>query len=105
MKNYSENNIDAMYESYFKDANQFELISRKKEKELAAKIQAGCEESLNDLIQANLKLVITIAHKFSYQKCDFMDLISEGNIGLRKAALKFDPIKAPDARFSTYASW
>ena len=66
-------------------------LSREKERELALKIQDGDNQALNELVEANLKYVVTIAKKFAWTGLPLYDLISEGNLGLIKAAKKFDP--------------
>lgn len=66
-------------------------LSREKERELALKIQQGDNNALNELVEANLKYVVTIAKKFAWTGIPLYDLISEGNLGLIKAAKKFDP--------------
>jgi RNA polymerase primary sigma factor len=66
-------------------------LSREKERELALNIQAGDNKALNELVEANLKYVVTIAKKFAWTGLPLYDLISEGNLGLIKAAKKFDP--------------
>jgi RNA polymerase sigma factor, sigma-70 family len=66
-------------------------LDRDKERELAERIQAGDEQALNELVVANLKYVITIAKRFAWSGIPLYDLISEGNLGLIKAARKFDP--------------
>lgn len=66
-------------------------LSREKERELAYKIKEGDEKSLNELVEANLKYVITIAKRFAWSGVPLYDLIAEGNLGLIRAAKKFDP--------------
>lgn len=86
------------YEGNFNDLTKYcntlkksNGLSREKERELAEKIQQGDKKALNELIEANLKYVITIAKNFAYTGLPLYDLISEGNLGLIKAAKKFDP--------------
>lgn len=66
-------------------------LSRERERELAEKIQEGDNKALNELVEANLKYVVTIAKKFAWTGLPLYDLISEGNLGLIRAAKKFDP--------------
>ena len=93
---------DSMKE-YMKDIAKIPLINVQEEIELAAKIKAGSEEAKEKLVSANLRLVVKIAHDFKGIGLPLQDLVAEGNIGLIRAAEKFDPSKG--AKFSSYASW
>ena len=86
---------------YHKDVSEFEPINRDEELALAKRIKNGDEQALNDLIQANLRLVVIIASEYEGLGLSSLDLISEGNIGLVKAAKRFDIDK--DVKFSFYA--
>ena len=90
---------------YLKEIGKYPLIRAAEERELAQKILAGDEEARNLLAQANLRLVVSIAKKYSTRSADLtlLDLIQEGNIGLYKAVEKFDWTKG--FKFSTYATW
>ena len=90
-------------EAYLKDIGQVKLLTHEQEKDLARKLAAGSKEARDKLITANLRLVVSIAKNYSDRGMSFMDLIEEGNIGLMKAAARFDP--SMDLRFSTYATW
>ena len=88
---------------YFKEMSAINLISAEKELELAEKIAHGDIEARNELVSANLRLVISLAKRYQGCGMSLQDLIQEGNIGLMKAAEKFDASKG--FRFSTYAAW
>ncbi|MCH2174345.1 MAG: sigma-70 family RNA polymerase sigma factor [Lentisphaeria bacterium] len=96
------NKNDTM-KSYMREIGQIPLVTREEEVTLAAEIAAGSEQARAKLIQANLRLVVKIAHDFKGLGLPLLDLISEGNIGLMKAVEKFDPEKG--AKFSSYAAW
>ena len=92
---------------YMNEVGQIPLISPEQEKVLAAQIHSG-DRALHDeacatLINANLRLVVKIAHDFKGFGLPLSDLISEGNLGLVRAVEKFDPAKG--AKFSSYAAW
>ena len=92
---------------YMHDIGQISLVTKDQEVDLAAKIHGGDnmahDEARATLIQANLRLVVKIAHDFKGLGLPLLDLISEGNIGLMRAVEKFDPAKG--AKFSSYAAW
>ncbi len=96
--------IDSI-QMYLKEIGETPLISAKEEKELAKRIEKGDEEAKRKLIQANLKLVVSIAKKYIGRSPNltFLDLIQEGNLGLFRAVEKFDWRKG--YKFSTYATW
>ena len=89
---------------YLRKINSFENLEVKEEKELAIKAKNGDLAAKRKLVQANLKLVLTIARKAIHvSKLPFVDLIQEGNLGLMVAVEKFNPELG--YRFSTYATW
>lgn len=88
---------------YMQEVGQFPLIDEAKELELAQRISQGDVEARQELCNANLRLVVSIAKRHMGRGLSFMDLIQEGNIGLLKAVDKFDTSKG--CRFSTHASW
>lgn len=92
---------------YMQDIGQISLVSKDQEIDLAAAIHGddntAREKARAVLIQANLRLVVKIAHDFKGLGLPLLDLISEGNIGLMRAVEKFDPAKG--AKFSSYAAW
>ena len=92
---------------YLKDIGKVKLLNSKEEKALGKEIKEGkksqAEIAKRKLVQANLRLVVSIAKKYIGQGVLFMDLVQEGSLGLIKAAEKFDYSK--NFRFSTYATW
>ncbi|WP_419186131.1 sigma-70 family RNA polymerase sigma factor [Rohdeia mirabilis] len=90
-------------ETYLQEINEVPLLTPEEEKELGRRIQTGDLEARERMIRANLRLVVSIAKMYSDRGLALQDLIAEGNIGLMKAAEKFDP--AAGCRFSTYGSW
>jgi len=88
---------------YMKDISATPLLTREQEVELAGKIQAGDERAREQMIKANLRLVVKIAQDYSNYGLPLVDLISEGNMGLMKAVERFDPEKG--GKLSTYAAW
>jgi RNA polymerase primary sigma factor len=89
MNFYDENFNDLS--KYCNTLGKSKGLTREKERELALKIQEGDNKALNELVEANLKYVVTIAKKFAWSVLPLYDLISEGNIRLIRAAKKFDP--------------
>ncbi len=90
-------------DKYFNDISKIELISPEREAELAERIQKGDEEALNELVQANLRFVVSVAKQYTSHGLSLSDLINEGNVGLMKAARRFDPSRG--FRFISYAVW
>ncbi|NQT84759.1 sigma-70 family RNA polymerase sigma factor [bacterium] len=88
---------------YLREIGPIPLLSREEERELFEKAGRGNEEAKDTIIKANLKLVVKIAKKYARLGLPFMDLVEEGNLGLMRAAEKFDLTKG--CKFSTYASW
>lgn len=88
---------------YLREVGRIPLLSSDEEQELTKAIGAGSKEALNALVEANLRLVISIANKYKNLGLPYKDLIQEGNLGLIKAAEKFDVTKG--FKFSTYASY
>ena len=88
---------------YFKDVGRHKLLSKAEEVALAKRIEKGDQFARQKMIEANLRLAISIAKKYYYSGCNLEDLIQESNIGLMKAVEKFDWRKG--FKFSTYACW
>ena len=100
-------NNDDILQMYLKEIGRKKMLSRAEECELGRKIQEGNktekENAMKELVQANLRLVVSIAKKYIGQGVLFMDLVQEGSLGLIKAAEKFDYKK--NFKFSTYTTW
>ncbi len=94
---------DDALKAYFDQIKARPLLSFDEELELSRRIQAGDEEARKRLIESNLRLVVKIAKAYVTPDVTFLDLVQEGNVGLLKAAEKYDHRK--QVRFSTYASW
>lgn len=88
---------------YFKEIGKEALLTKEEEIQLAAKIKKGDKAARERMIKANLRLVVKIAQDYNHFGLPFLDLISEGNIGLMKAVERFDPQKG--GKLSTYAAW
>ncbi len=95
----SENGIKI----YLREIGQIKLLTPQDEIHLAAKIKRGDRKARAQMIKANLRLVVKIAHDYSNLGLPLLDLINEGNIGLMKAVERFDPKKG--GKLSTYAAW
>lgn len=89
--------------AYLQEIGKVPLLSREEEVALAKGVAQGDERAREKLIQANLRLVVSIAKDYRGQGLDLLDLIQEGNLGLMRAVEKFDYTKG--CKFSTYASW
>ena len=90
-------------QTYLREINRYPLLSATEEKALARKVQAEDKQAREEMIRANLRLVVNIARNYLGRGLTFMDLIEEGNLGLLRAVEGFEP--AQGYRFSTYASW
>ena len=95
--------IDDPVRMYLKDIGKIPLLSPEREKYLAEQIALGSKAAKDELIEANLRLVVSIAKRHVGKGMYFLDLIQEGNLGLIKAVEKFDYSKG--YKFSTYATW
>ena len=99
----AEYNLDDPVRMYLKEIGQVKLLSAEEEVELAQQVADGNQEAKNKLTEANLRLVVSIAKKYSGRGLHILDLIQEGNTGLIRAVDKFDWTKGN--KFSTYATW
>jgi len=88
---------------YLRAIGRVKLLSAKEEIELARRVAGGDPIAKKRLVQANLRLVVSVAKKYQMRGLPFLDLIQEGNLGLIRAAEKFDPERG--YKFSTYATW
>ncbi len=100
---YSNSKISDPVKMYLKDIGRVDLLKPDEEIEIAKRVEAGDQNARKILISANLRLVVSIAKKYTGRGMLFLDLIQEGNMGLIKAVEKFDYRKG--FKFSTYATW
>ena len=96
---YDESSLD----QYLKEISAYPLLARAEEVELAQRIRTGDEEALDKLVRSNLRFVVSVAKKYQNQGVSLGDLINEGNLGLIRAAHKFDETKG--IKFISYAVW
>lgn len=89
--------------SYFNEIGLIPLLTAQQEAELGRRVQAGEDKARRELIEANLRLVVSAARNYASRGLPLLDLIAEGNLGLIRAVEKFDPERG--FRFSTYAMW
>ncbi len=99
----AEYNLDDPVRMYLKEIGQIKLLSAEEEVDLAKRVSEGDQSAKNKLTEANLRLVVSIAKKYSGRGLHILDLIQEGNTGLIRAVDKFDWTKGN--KFSTYATW
>ena len=99
----AEYNLDDPVRMYLKEIGQIRLLSAEEEVDLAKRVSEGDQYAKNKLTEANLRLVVSIAKKYSGRGLHILDLIQEGNTGLIRAVDKFDWTKGN--KFSTYATW
>jgi len=96
---YEEGSLD----QYLRDISVYPLITREQEVELAKRIRQDDQEALDTLVRSNLRFVVSVAKKYQNQGVSLSDLINEGNLGLIRAAHKFDETKG--IKFISYAVW
>ena len=95
--------LDDPVKAYLKEIGRVPLLTMEQELELARAARAGDADARRKLSEANLRLVVSVAKRYAGRGLPFLDLIQEGNLGLMKAAEKFEPDRG--FRFSTYATW
>lgn len=97
------NRDNSSFEKYLQDISKEQMISPDEEVELAQQIKAGSKEALDKLVKANLRFVVSVAKQYQNQGLGLQDLINEGNLGLIKAAKRFDETRG--FKFISYAVW
>jgi len=100
---YFDDVSDDSVRLYLREIGKIPLLSAEEELALAQKVVAGDKRAKDKMAEANMRLVVSIAKRYSGRGLDFLDLIQEGNTGLLRAVEKFDPDKG--FKFSTYATW
>lgn len=100
---YFDDASDDSVRLYLREIGKIPLLSAEEELELAKRVVAGDKKAKDKMAEANMRLVVSIAKRYSGRGLDFLDLIQEGNTGLLRAVEKFDPDKG--FKFSTYATW
>lgn len=100
---YADDVSDDSVRLYLREIGKIPLLTGEEEYKLAQKVVAGNKKAKNKMIESNMRLVVSIAKRYSGRGLDFLDLIQEGNTGLLRAVEKFDPEKG--FKFSTYATW
>lgn len=94
---------DSTFRAYLRSIASEPLLTREEENALAIRIQQGDQDAIDQMVKANLRLVVKIARNYAGLGVPLMDLIAEGNTGLMKAVERFDPTKG--AKMSTYGAW
>lgn len=100
---YFDDASDDSVRLYLREIGKIPLLNAEEELALAKKVVSGDKRSKDKMAEANMRLVVSIAKRYSGRGLDFLDLIQEGNTGLLRAVEKFDPEKG--FKFSTYATW
>lgn len=100
---YFDDNSDDSVRMYLREIGKIPLLTGEQELELAHRIEKGDQKAKDKMAEANMRLVVSIAKRYSGRGLDFLDLIQEGNTGLLRAVEKFDASKG--FKFSTYATW
>ena len=99
----TESEIENAIRQYLAEIGRYALLTAEQEMAIAMRVAAGDQVAQQRLVEANLRLVVSIAKRYNNQGISLLDLIQEGNLGLIRAAQKFDPARG--FRFSTYATW
>lgn len=97
------NRSDSSLDKYLHDISRISMVSPDEEVELSRRIRSGDQEALEKLVNANLRFVVSVAKQYQNQGIGLADLINEGNMGLMKAAMRFDETKG--FKFISYAVW
>lgn len=100
---YLDDISDDSVRLYLREIGKIPLLTSEEELTLANRVVAGEKKAKDEMAEANMRLVVSIAKRYSGRGLDFLDLIQEGNTGLLRAVEKFDPSKG--FKFSTYATW
>ena len=103
LRRYRPDVVQSPLETYLREINETALLTADQEKELARRIAVGDTEARDQMVRANLRLVVNIARGYTGKGLALQDLIEEGNLGLLRAVEGFDPTM--NTRFSTYASY
>jgi RNA polymerase primary sigma factor len=103
ISNSITNRDNSSFEKYLQDIGKEQMITPDEEVELAQQIKAGSKEALDKLVKANLRFVVSVAKQYQNQGLGLQDLINEGNLGLIKAAKRFDETRG--FKFISYAVW
>src|SRR5690242_17350569 len=103
LRRYRPDVVQSPLETYLREINETALLTADQEKDLARRIAVGDTEARDQMVRANLRLVVNIARGYTGKGLALQDLIEEGNLGLLRAVEGFDPTM--NTRFSTYASY
>jgi len=99
----AQNDRSSVLSRYFSEIREYPLLTKEQEQSLAKKVNRGCQNSLDELIESNLSFVVKVASEYRNLGLPFEDLLNEGNIGLIEAAHRYDASKG--TKFITYAIW
>jgi RNA polymerase primary sigma factor len=102
-RQFNGEGVESSLDTYFREINQTPLLTAEQEKQLARRILQGDGQARDQMVRANLRLVVNIARGYNGKGLSMQDLIEEGNLGLLRAVESFDPTM--NTRFSTYSSY